>query len=102
MWAMILMFRVLASGYSRMSRPFLLGDSVCRFLVTCVASATVASVSSSFLAGIAMATRPPSPSIVGERAVRLRHLVHVLAALHRRALSAGGVHQLADQALGHG
>src|SRR6266571_6075244 len=115
---MIPMFRVLASGYSRMTRPPLPGDPPCRSLVTCAASATSPS---SFSAGTAIATvpsrdspgsrgarprsprrSPSSPAVVRERLVRLGHLVHVLAPLHRRALAARGVHQLADQALGHG
>src|SRR6266536_2247357 len=33
-----------------------------------------------------------SPSVMGERLVRLGHLVEVLAALHRRALADGGLH----------
>src|SRR6266542_2488314 len=156
MWAMIPMFRVLPSGYSRMTRPPF-PDGCWRSFVACAASAT--SSSSNFVAGTAIsdplvrpgayrpalptdllsgrglpleAPGPPvrpgayrpavptdllsgrglpleapgplhkcrapararprsflrcSPSVMGERLVRLGHLVEVLAAL------AGEVHQ---------
>src|SRR5438045_984039 len=117
MWAMIPMFRVLASGYSRMTRPPLPGAPVCRSLVACAVCATSAS---NFLAGVAIAIATPwchrwtwrpggariplpsSPSVMRERAVGLGHLVQVLAPLHRGSLAAGRVHDLAHQALGHG
>src|SRR5438034_1175352 len=103
MWAMIPMLRVRPSGYSRMTRP--LPAPLCRrSLVTCAACATV----SNFLAGVA--TRPPRlrfprrsplPPVVGERAVRLCHLVDVLAPLHGVPLAVGGIHDLGDQPVGH-
>src|SRR6266536_4496567 len=170
MWAMIPMFRVLPSGYSRMTRPPF-PDGCWRSFVACAASAT--SSSSNFVAGTAIsdplvrpgayrsalptdllsgrglpleAPGPPvrpgayrpavptdllsgrglpleapgplhkcrapararprsflrcSPSVMGERLVRLGHLVEVLAALHRRALADGGLHDLAHQPLAH-
>src|SRR5207247_152347 len=42
------------------------------------------------------------PAVVSERPVRFRHLVHVLAPLHRGSLAGRGVHDLPDQTLGHG
>jgi hypothetical protein len=39
---------------------------------------------------------------VRERLVGLGHLVHVLAPLHRGACPVGGVHDLGDEAFGHG
>src|SRR5438067_819351 len=114
MWAMIPMFRVLPSGYSRMTRPPF-PDGCWRSFVACAASDTCSS--SNFLAGIAISdplhkyraparARPRSflrrsPSVMGERLVRLGHLVEILAALHRRPLADGGVHDLADQPLAH-
>src|SRR5262245_7244638 len=41
------------------------------------------------------------PPIVGERPVRLGHLVGVLTALDGRALAMGGVEELAGELLGH-
>src|SRR5918995_4862861 len=41
------------------------------------------------------------PAVVGEGLVGLRHLVHVLAALHARAEAVGGVEDLVHEALGH-
>src|SRR3954468_12062154 len=111
MCAMIPMFRVLVSGYSRMIRS--LPDPL-RCSTLGAASAT-----SIFLAGVATtrprcsrayrssATGPTTvrprrlPPVVSERAVRLRHLVHVLAPLHRDALAVRGVHQLGDEAVRH-
>src|SRR3990172_7460338 len=109
MCAMIPMFRVRASGYSRSTRS-LPDPPGCRPLTSCVASTT-----STFSAGGATSSPPHqtpgprarhqrfprSPSVVRERLVRLRHLVHVLTPLHRGALALGGVHDLAHQALGH-
>src|SRR5262245_37347423 len=109
MSAMIPMFRVLARGYSRITSS--LPGRVPRRVTFAAASAT-----STFSAGTAISDSPHgtpgpirarprcarrSPSVVRERAVRLRHLVHVLAPLDRDALSIGGVHDLPDQALGH-
>src|SRR5436853_7258038 len=109
---MIPMFRVRASGYSRMTSPPLPDPPVCcPFSIFCAVSAT----DSRSFAGVAIsdpAHRTPgprarlggarrSPSIVCEGAVRLRHLVHVLSALHRDTIAQRGVHDLPDQALGH-
>src|SRR5712691_8943497 len=91
MWAMIPMFRVRASGYSRIRRPLAPPG---RLAVSRIACATFSS-----LAAVAIPALPP---VMGERLVRLGHLVHVLAPLHRRALPGGGVHDLPDQPLGHG
>src|SRR4051795_6132138 len=105
MWAMMPMLRVRASGYSRTS------SALPPFLVSCSVVAT-----SIFLAGTAIRRSPlhgkpapgggsraafPSPAVVGEGAVRLGHLVHVLASLHRGAGAVGGVHDLGDESLGH-
>src|SRR5262245_58985938 len=109
MWAMIPMLRVRASGYSRISSP------LPPFLVSCSVAATTI-----FLAGAAITRSPrprspqrkpapgggsrvalPSPAVVGEGAVRLGHLVHVLASLHRGAGAVGGVYDLGDEALRH-
>src|SRR3990170_8611288 len=108
MWAMMPMFRVRASGNSRITR-FLVPDW--RPLTSSTASAITI-----FSAGSAI-TEPPShgtpgqrarherasrsPPVVRERLDRLRHLVHVLSALHRRPLPLRGVHQLADEARRH-
>src|SRR3954447_5356632 len=109
MWAMIPMLRVRARGYSRTSSP------LPPFLTSCSVVAT-----SIFLAGTAIRRPPlpqalqrkpapgggsraalPSPAVVGEGAVRLGHLVHVLASLHRGAGAVGGVHDLGDESLRH-
>src|SRR6266498_1925359 len=91
MCAMIPMFRVRASGYSRMTRPF---APPVRLTVSRAACATFRS-----LAAVAITD---SPSVVRERLVRVRHLVHVLAPLDRRALPVRRVHDLPHQPLGHG
>src|SRR3954469_9826856 len=103
MWAMMPMLRVRASGYSRTS------SALPPFLVSCSVVAT-----SIFLAGTAIRRSPlhgkpapeggsraafPSPAVVGEGAVGLRHLVHVLASLDRGAGAVGGVHDLAPESL---
>src|SRR3954451_220627 len=116
MWAMIPIFRVRPSGYSRMTRPPPLPDGCCwRSFVTCATSATS---SSNLSAGTATFSSPLSqvpgpqgarlrsflrcsPSVVGERAVGVRHLVEVLTALDRRALPVGRVHDLRHEALAH-
>src|SRR2546422_404544 len=97
MWAMIPMFRVRTSGYSRMTRGLPVPPGA-----RLVASLT-ASIVPSFLAGVPIATSPSSqsPSVVSERLVRFGHLVHVLAALHRGALATSSVHDLRHQAIGH-
>src|SRR5580692_11885326 len=41
------------------------------------------------------------PAVVGERAVRVCHLVRVFALLHRVAAIVGGVHEFARQTAGH-
>src|SRR5436853_2905804 len=112
MCAMIPMFRVRASGYSRLTSAPLPDPPVCwPFSIFSAVSAT----DSRSFAGVAIsdpAHRTPgprarlggahrSPSVVREGAVRLRHLVHVLATLHRDAVALGGVHDLPDQPLGH-
>src|SRR6185503_2933652 len=91
MWAMIPMFRVRASGYSRMTRGLL--PPPVRLTVSRAACATFTSLA-------AVAT--PLPPVVGERLVRFRHLVHVLASLDRRSLARRRVQQLRRQAVGHG
>src|SRR3990170_2128936 len=117
---MIPMFRVLASGYSRITRPLPGPPRRCSTFST-------VSATSIFSAGVAISEpshvglplrclSPPrgtpgpsarprcarrSPSVVRERLVRLRHLVHVLAPLDRDALAVGGVHELAHQTVGH-
>src|SRR5262245_30803788 len=106
---MIPMFRVLASGYSRITSS--LPAPVPRPVTFSAVSAT-----STFSAGTAISDPPHgtpgsirarprcalrSPSVVRERAVRLRHLVHVLAPLDGDTLAVGGVHDLPDKALGH-
>src|SRR3989304_1300147 len=101
MCAMIPMLRVLASGYSRITRfldPVRWGCS----------ASPPASATSILSAGVAT-SRPPrgtpdlsarprcarrSPSVMRERLVRLRHLVHFLAALDREALAGGRGHAL--------
>src|SRR6185503_300730 len=105
MCAMIPMLRVRARGYSRIASPLPPPVTFCSVVATCILSA-----------GTAITGSPPhgkpapggrsgvplrSPSVVSESLVRLGHLVHVLAALHRRALAVGGVHDLRDQPLGH-
>src|SRR6476646_3276118 len=105
MWAMMPMLRVRASGYSRTSSP------LPPFLVSCSVVAT-----SIVLAGTAITrppphqkpapgggsrVAPPSPAVVREGPVRLGHLVHVLASLHRGAGAVGGVHDLGDESLRH-
>src|SRR5437773_2294648 len=106
MCAMIPMFRVRASGYSRIDRP--LSDPP-SFLGSRSACATVICS-----AGVAI-TRSPShedpgpsgrfgiplrsPSVVRERLVRLGHLVHVLAPLDARSLAVGRVHDLGHEPL---
>src|SRR5438445_3627937 len=91
MWAMIPMFRVRASGYSRTTRP--LSTPPPCFALTCAAG----SATFNFLAGVAISepsqTTPGayarlgilrrSPSVVREGLVGLGHLVHALAALDR-------------------
>src|SRR3954468_7565597 len=119
MWAMIPMFRVRPSGYSRMtSGPPLPDGRSWRSFVTCAASDTS---SSNLSAGTAISAGPLlrhtcrapararprrflrcSPSVVRERAVGVRHLVEVLTALDRRALPVGRVHDLRHQPLAHG
>src|SRR3954453_14147472 len=106
MWAMMPMLRVRASGYSRTS------SALPPFLVSCSVVAT-----SIFLAGTAIRRSPlhgkpapeggsraafPSPAVVGEGAVGIRHPVHVLASLDRGAGAVGGVHDLGDESLRHG
>src|SRR5439155_12605763 len=106
MCAMIPMFRVRASGYSRIDRP--LSDPP-PFLTSCSVCATVICS-----AGVAIRRSPSheepapggrfgiplrSPSVVRERLVRLGHLVHVLAPLDARPLAVGRVHDLGDEAL---
>src|SRR5438132_3691120 len=91
-WAMIPMFRVRASGYSRMTRglPAPVGARPVVSFAACAMS--------SFLAGVAISGLPP---VMGERPVRLRHLVHVFLALDRGPGPARSVHELRGQSLGH-
>src|SRR5262245_20571325 len=106
---MIPMFRVLASGYSRITSS--LPGPVPRPVTFSTVSAT-----STLSAGTAISDPPHespgsmrarqrnasrSPSIMRERPVRLRHLVHVLAPLDGDPLAVGGVHDLPDESLGH-
>src|SRR5213594_602369 len=90
MWAMIPMFRVRASGYSRMTRA--LPAPPVRLTVSRAACATLTS-------SAAVATR--LPPVVGERLVRFRHLVHVLPPFHRRSLPGGRAQELAGHGIGH-
>src|SRR5207249_2419762 len=112
MCAMIPMFRVRTSGYSRITRALLAPPVAVR-----PASLAACATWSSFLAGVPISRSPNchppgsprarpriplrSPSVVRERLVRFRHLVHVLAPLHRGTLAVRGVHDLGRQPLGH-
>src|SRR4029450_6353298 len=112
MWAMIPMFRVRTSGYSRITRGCFAppGARPASFAICAISSFNL-------LAGVAISSpsgRTPgararprvllqwSPAVVGEGLVGVRHLVHVLASLDGGALPVGGVHDLADQAFRHG
>src|SRR6266516_2729690 len=114
MWAMIPMFRVRTSGYSRITRGCFAppGARPASF-----AACAMSSFNSP--AGTAMTNGPPrrtpgpqrarprdslswSPSVMGESLVGVGHLVHVLTSLDGGALPVGCVHDLADQAVGHG
>src|SRR5512141_788 len=113
MWPMIPMFRVRTSGSSRLTRLL----PAPRWEPSGLPVFSTVSDTSTFSAGVAMPIDPPhekpgpgrarpraaprSPSVVRERSVRLRHLVHVLAPLDRDALPGGGVHDLAHQAVRH-
>src|SRR5437868_2271881 len=112
MWAMIPMLRVLARGNSRMrGEPAMWGgldflplsgqtdgraSSPGRWVRNWPAldAGTAATGTypppSWFVCG-SMAYRSPLPAVVGERLVRLGHLVHVVAPLHRRPDAVGGV-----------
>src|SRR6188508_165006 len=117
MCAMMPMFRVRASGYSRMRRSFpaALPFASCSICATACLSITFLGIFSagSAISGPPSHTRPApaggrsevrsrSPSVVRECLVRLGHLVHVLAPLDRGARALRGVHDLPDQAVGHG
>src|SRR5579864_40332 len=80
MWAMIPMFRILSSD-------------VCAVIV-------------SFFVSSSVAMNPPKPAcrlpaVVCERLVGLRHLVRVLAPLHRGALIVARIHDLGRELLPH-
>src|SRR5215212_9946299 len=104
MWAMMPMFRVRASGYSRRRRSFpaalpFASCSVCATFIFSAGSAINGSPSHEQPAPSGGRLDAPnrSPSVVREGLVRIGHLVHVLAALHRGAGALRGVHDLADQ-----
>src|SRR5438552_15499244 len=92
MWAMIPMFRVRPSGYSRMTRglPAPVGARPAVSFAACAMS--------SFLAGVAISGLPP---VMRERPVRLRHLVHVFLPLDRGPGPSRSVHELRAQSLAH-
>src|SRR5919198_6485070 len=82
MWAMIPMLRTLARSFSTSSAT---GMFPC-----------LEKLGPAWLAGA------PSPAIVGEGLVGLRHLVRVLAALHARPEAVARIEQLVHQPLLHG
>src|SRR5438093_7235338 len=107
MWAMIPMLRVRARGYSRIASPFPPFLTSCSVVVTCIISVGLAAISGTPgqrkpAPGGGLCGSLPSPAIVRERLVGLGHLVHVLAPLHRGAGSVRSIHDLGDEAFGHG
>src|SRR5665213_2091818 len=84
MWAMIPMFRVLASGWLRVVVSDMLGQLSGRARV---------------VVGGRVGAR--LPAVVGERLVRLGHLVEILPTLGGGTDAVGRVADLVGQALGH-
>src|SRR5919108_3823283 len=105
MWAMMPMLRVRARGYSRIASPLPPSLTFCSVVATCIFSAGTAITRSPSHGQPAPRGRSGvprrSPSVVGERLVRLGHLVHVRPPLHGRALAVRGVHDLRDEPFGH-
>src|SRR4029079_8103259 len=105
MWAMIPMLRVRAKGYSRISSPLPPFLTSCSVVATCIVLAGTA-ISRSPLHGKpapegGSRSALPSPAVMREGPVGLGHLVHVLAALHGRASTVGGVHDLGHETVRH-
>src|SRR5687768_13755956 len=98
MCAMMPMLRVRARGYSRIASPLPPPVTLCSVVDTCILSAGTAIIGSPPHGKPAPGGRSGvplrSPSVMRERLVGLRHLVHVLAALDGCALAVGGVHDL--------
>src|SRR5205807_5863245 len=74
MWAMIPMFRVFSSGIARVGGAVTAGMRLSRLVLI---------------------------AEMGERLVRLRHLVGVLLALDGGTDTVGGIHELAGEPVGH-